>query len=82
MYASTKGEHLLSTSVQLFQIWESIVTILHCAGQFSCSYLTRYASELEEHAEAKISCEPGGKKFLTTKRWNTNLTSCICQVCT
>ena len=67
MYASTKGAHLLSTSVQLFQIFESSVTLLHCTGQFSCSYLIRYASKLE-HAEAKKSSEPGGKKFLTTER--------------
>ena len=63
MYAASKGEHLLPTCVQLFRICESSVTLLHCTGQFSCSYLTRYASKTEEHADAKISSGPDGKSF-------------------
>ena len=63
MYAASSGEHLLPTCVQLFTICESCTTLLHCTGQFSCNYLTRYATKTEEHADGKISSGPDGKGF-------------------
>ena len=63
MYSATNGEHLLPTSVPLFAITESSVTLLRCTGQFSCNYLTRYAEKSEKHAEGKIACGAAGKSF-------------------
>ena len=63
MYAAANGEHILPTNTKLFCITRSSTNLLFTTGQFSCNYLTWYATKSEEHADAKITSGTDGKNF-------------------
>ena len=63
MYAATKGEHLVATSSHIFLLTRSSTNLLATDPQMSCSYLTYYATKLEEHADASITAGYDGKSF-------------------
>ena len=63
MYAATKGEHILPTSVPLFCITRSSTNVLITTQRFSCSYLSSYSTKTEEHADGRILPAQDGKTF-------------------
>ena len=63
MYAATKGENILSTSVLLFCLTRSSTNVSITTKRFSCSYWSSYSTKTEEHADGHILPEQDDKTF-------------------
>ena len=63
MYTAANGEHILPTKTKKFCITRSRTNLLFTTGQFSCNYLTWYATKNEEKDDARITSGTDGENF-------------------